>query len=267
MRRAATLLVLALAGPAIGGCGGTGADSVGEGAGHVEPQTTPAAPVRATARRARCRPGAQHALGGPRKAYAALVPDHAVAFRTPGRRPFASFGTRNVNDHATVLGVLGERVGADCEPTWYRVQLPIRPNGVTGWVRARQIDVGVVRTRILVDLSKRRLTLYKDGRSVLTAPVAVGSSSTPTPAGRFYVDQRLLPADAWGPWGPGAIGISAHSDVLRRWVQGGPIAIHGTNEPDSIGRAASHGCIRLENEVLKRVFEQAVAGTPVIISA
>jgi lipoprotein-anchoring transpeptidase ErfK/SrfK len=74
-----------------------------------------------------------------------------------------------------------------------------------------------------------------------------------------------MPEDAGGPYGPGAIGISAFSPVLTGWAQGGPIAIHGTNEPWSIGHAVSNGCIRLPNPVLRRLFKQALAGTPVLI--
>ncbi len=206
-------------------------------------------------------------LGDARLAYAGLVAHRAVAFRAPGLGPFASFGPRNVNGHATVFGVLGKIVGADCTPRWYRVELPIRPNGATGWVRAGQLRVEAVHTRIVVDLSERRLTLFRDGRPVLRTTTAVGAPTTPTPIGRFYVNQRLIPANPSGPWGPGAIGISAHSDVLRSWTQGGPIAIHGTNEPASIGRAVSHGCIRLDNRVLNKLFWETDAGTPVIISA
>jgi lipoprotein-anchoring transpeptidase ErfK/SrfK len=167
----------------------------------------------------------------------------------------------------TVLGVRGRLVDHRCAATWYRVELPMRPNGATGWVRASAVRVGVVHTRIVVSLSERRLTLYRDGRPVLHAVAAVGGPSTPTPTGRFYVNQRLIAADPSGPWGPGAIGISAFSNVLTSWVQGGPIAIHGTNEPWSIGKAASHGCVRLDNAVLRRVFAAATAGTPVIIRA
>ena len=74
-----------------------------------------------------------------------------------------------------------------------------------------------------------------------------------------------IPCAAGGPFGPGAVGISAFSDVLTGWAQGGPIAIHGTNEPWSIGKAVSNGCIRLPNVVLRRVFAQALNGTPVLI--
>ena len=124
-----------------------------------------------------------------------------------------------------------------------------------------------VRTRIVVDVSKRTLTLYRSGRVVLRATVAVGAAATPTPTGRYYVNQRLVPDSPNGPYGPAAIGVSAYSNVLTGWVQGGPIGIHGTNEPWSIGRAVSNGCIRLPNATLVRLFRLAVAGTPVTINA
>ena len=122
-----------------------------------------------------------------------------------------------------------------------------------------------VRTRITVDLSERRVRLYRSGKLVLSSSAAVGSSATPTPLGRYYVNQRLIPDDPSGPFGPGAVGISAFSPVLTGWAQGGPIAIHGTNERWSIGHAVSNGCIRLPNTVLRRLFAQALAGTPVLI--
>src|SRR5207244_2896367 len=114
----------------------------------------------------------------------------------------------------------------------------------TGWVRGSAVDVEKVTARIEVDLSDRRVTLFRDGRRVLTATAAVGSPATPTPTGKYYVNQRLIPTDPSGPFGPGAVGISAFSDVLTGWTQGGPIAIHGTNAPWSIGKAVSNGCIR-----------------------
>ena len=80
-------------------------------------------------------------------------------------------------------------------------------------------------------------------------------------------NQRLVAPDPWGPFGPAALGISAVSPVLQDWVQGGPIAIHGTNDPASIGEAASHGCLRVRNDVLVWMFREIPAGTPVEIEA
>jgi lipoprotein-anchoring transpeptidase ErfK/SrfK len=141
----------------------------------------------------------------------------------------------------------------------------MRPNGSIGWIRPRAVWIGRVHTRIEIDVSRRRLTFFRNGRRVFSATTAVGARATPTPTGRFYVNQRLIPRDSGGPFGPGAIGISAFSNVLTGWTQGGPVAIHGTNEPWSIGRSVSNGCIRLPNDVLRRLFRAVPAGTPVVI--
>ena len=212
-----------------------------------------------------CEPGSLRPVGSHRVAYAAVVRNRAVAFRRPGEGRLASFGRLNVNGVPTVFGVRGVVVGRRCGATWYRVQLPLRPNGVVGYVRASAVGMARVRTRIVVDLSSREVTLFRNGRVAIRTRAAIGSSATPTPTGRFYVNQRLVPSDPSGPFGPGAIGISAFSDVLTGWAQGGPIAIHGTNQPWSIGRSVSNGCIRVPNAVLRRMFQAALSGTPVIV--
>jgi len=258
------LLVLPLA-AVLAGCAGTAHPAAGE-----RPPTTPKAASRQPSQPSRvstaprCATGIRP-VGSSRLAVAAVVRTRAVAYRRPGARPFARFGRLNVNRFPTVFRVLSAVRARDCEAHWYRVQLPIKPNGVTGYVRAAAVATGHVRSRLLVDLSARRLTLFRNGRRVLRTTVAVGSSATPTPTGRYYVNQRLIPADATGPFGPAAIGISAYSTVLTGWTQGGPIAIHGTNEPWSIGHAVSNGCIRVGNAVLRRLFRVTPAGTPVLI--
>jgi lipoprotein-anchoring transpeptidase ErfK/SrfK len=262
---AAAVAVVSLC--AFAGCGGSGNR-------HAAPPQRAASPPKVKAKApARhpiqtCHAGSEERVGTSRLAYAAIVRRRALAYRAPGRRPFASFGRLNVNGAVNVFGVVGQVVRRDCSAGWYRVELPIRPNGSWGYVKARAIELSAVRTRIVVDLSARRLTFYRNGRPVLHAVAAVGAPATPTPTGRFYVNQRLIPSNPSGPWGPGAIGISAHSSVLQdSWTQGAPIAIHGTDEPSSIGHAASHGCIRLDNAVLQRLFARTPAGTPVIIRA
>jgi lipoprotein-anchoring transpeptidase ErfK/SrfK len=205
-------------------------------------------------------------LGSGKVAYAAVVQQPAVVvYRRPGRGVLTRLGSKNINTYPTVLGVRAAVLDRHCKRSWYRVQLPMRPNGVTGYVRARGLWLGRVTTRIVVDLSARRVTLFRKGRRFLSAKAAVGSRATPTPRGRFYVNQRLVPTDRSGPYGPGAIGISAFSEVLTGWTQGGPVAIHGTNQPSSIGRPVTNGCIRLHNKVLKRLFRATPAGTPVLV--
>lgn len=212
-----------------------------------------------------CTPGSLVRLESGRLAYAVTVRSRAVAYRRPGSGKIAAFGRLNVNHVPTVFGVIGARVDASCQAAWYRVQLPLRPNGIRGWVRASAVSERAVAMRILVDLSDRRVTLLRAGRAILVVPAAIGSPATPTPTGRYYVNQKLVAPDPWGAFGPAALGISAFSPTLTSWAQGGPIAIHGTNQATLLGSAVSHGCIRVRNADVLRLFKLAPTGTPVLI--
>jgi len=233
------------------------------GCGGAEKQPDVRADIAAKSRT--CVEGSFQRLGSARLAYAAIVRSQALVSRRPGTHALATFEKLNANRVPTIFSIRGARVDAACKPSWYLVQIPKRPNGVTAWVSARQVEVAKVTTRILVDLSEKRVTLYKDGKKVLSSTAAIGAPATPTPTGHFYVNQRLIPTAKGGPFGPGTVGISAFSDVLTGWTQGGPIAIHGTNAPWSIGKAVSNGCIRIPNPVLRKLFDQALSGTPVLI--
>jgi lipoprotein-anchoring transpeptidase ErfK/SrfK len=265
LRRLPLIALLVLA-AAAARCGGQTRAPQHVAAPKVEHKQLPAPKVAAPPTVAPCSRRYRSLLSS-RSAWAAVVRSPVTAYRAPGRRAFADFGRLNVNGYPTVFSVRGKLVGRDCTVRWLKVELPIKPNGVTGWVRAARVDVAKVRARILVDLSDRRVTLFRGGRPVFAARAAVGAAATPTPTGRFYVNQRLVPADTSGPFGPGALGISAFSEVLTGWVQGGPVAIHGTNAPWLIGQAVSNGCIRVRNDDLRRLFRQALAGTPVVIRA
>jgi hypothetical protein len=225
------------------------------------------APERGTlgVQKTSCIAGSFRQLGSADSARAAAARGRLAAYDRPLGRVVRRFGRLNPNGVPTVFGVIGARVDERCRATWYRVRMPRRPNGSVAWVRARDVTTAVVHTRVLVDLSERRVTLYRDGRRVLSTTAAVGAPGTPTPVGTFYVDQRLLASNPSGPYGPGAIGVAAYSDVLTGWAQGGPIAIHGTNRPDLIGEAISNGCVRVRNPVLLRLFRATLAGTPVVI--
>jgi L,D-transpeptidase catalytic domain len=202
-----------------------------------------------------------HFRPSPARAYAAIV---VHGTRVSGRTR-TRLQTRDRNGYRTVLGVLGAHLGAGCKPLLFHVQLPGPPNGRAGWIEARAVRVFPVSNRIVVDLSARRLVAYRHGRPLLHASVAVGTPQTPTPTGRYVINERWLLANPNGAFGVAALGISAHSNVLHNWLQGGPIAIHGTNEPWTIGQAASHGCIRLHNADMRRLLRLAPAGTPVVI--
>ncbi len=149
---------------------------------------------------------------------------------------------------------------------WIRVRLPALPNGLTGWVpRAALGTYGTVRTRVAVDLARRRLTLLRDGRVVLRVPVGVGAPGAPTPRGQFVVRNRLTRFSSKF-YGPIALGTSARSATLTDWPGGGYVGIHGTDRPDLIPGAVSHGCIRLRNADIVRLARELPIGTPLTIS-
>jgi L,D-transpeptidase catalytic domain len=148
-----------------------------------------------------CTAGEVLPLGNARKAYVGVATHGAVAERKPSGAAVARFGAKNVNDYPTIFGVVGAVVRRDCTPSWYRVQIPVRPNGATAFVRASRIELQTIDVRIDVDVSARRLVAYRAGRPILRTTVAVGSPRTPTPLGRFYVNQRLVPEDTSGPFG------------------------------------------------------------------
>jgi hypothetical protein len=149
---------------------------------------------------------------------------------------------------------------------WIRVELPGRPNGQRGWVPAAALGpLHDVRGYLRIDRSRLRATLYRDGRSIFSAPVGVGKPGTITPPGSFYVLEKLrtIGTPVFGPY---AIGTSAYAPSLSEWPGGGVVGIHGTNEPQLIPGRPSHGCIRMRNADITRLWRLIALGTPIEIS-
>ena len=162
---------------------------------------------------------------------------------------------------ATVVLAVGQtrdRNGA----RWIRVSLPMRPNGRFGWVRAVAVHLRPVRRRIIVDRSARTLTVLDRRTRVFRTRVAIGRPQTPTPLGRFYITATYRATERW--LGARAFETSAYSS-LSEWPGGGVVGIHGTPWPQLLGRAVSHGCIRISNAAAIRLKRLAAPGTPVLI--
>jgi lipoprotein-anchoring transpeptidase ErfK/SrfK len=193
---------------------------------------------------------------------AEAVGGRVTIFRHPGDAvPWTSLRNPGPFDTARVFLVRERR------PGWVRALLPMEPNGTDGWIRQRDVRLFAHPFRIEVDLEGRRLTAYRGDRVLVREAVAVGTSSTPTPTGTFFTTVLVRPDDPNGPYGPLAYGLSAYSEVLDTFAGGdGQVAIHGTNNPWSIGQAASHGCIRLSNDAIRRLARALPLGTPVRIT-
>ncbi len=183
-------------------------------------------------------------------------PSSAAAVKT-------RLGVRNQNGYPTL--VLVDRVKRVGDATWYLVYVAMRPNGSKGWVKEGSLAFYTTSAKIVIDLSERTLRTYRRGELRGEYPVAVGRPGLETPTGSFFVNQKLKPPQPGGPYGVLAIGISAFQPKLPGWVQGGPVAIHGTNEPWLIGKAISHGCVRMRNKDILAVDKVVPAGSPVVI--
>ena len=173
--------------------------------------------------------------------------------------PITSYGTQNL-----VLIVDGLDVSP--QQTWYKVRLAILPNNSTGWVPRSALGyVYAVHTHLYVNRSTFTATLKRDGRTVFTTRVGVGHSYWPTPAGQFYIREKLTGFTS-PIYGPLAFGTSARSNVLTDWPGGGFIGVHGTNEPQILPGAVSHGCIRMLNDAILRLAKLMNVGTPLTVT-
>jgi hypothetical protein len=149
--------------------------------------------------------------------------------------------------------------------TWLKVRIPKRPNGRTGWVRASALGaLHTVHTQLRVNRHTLRLTLYDRGRKRFSARIGVGKAATPTPAGHFWIREKFR-VGGHTLYGPRAIGTSAYAPTLSEWPGGGVVGLHGTDEPQLIPGRPSHGCIRLRNADILRLYRLAPTGTPVDI--
>ncbi|MBI2709312.1 MAG: L,D-transpeptidase family protein [Actinobacteria bacterium] len=197
-----------------------------------------------------------------------------VATARSGLSGIAVFGSpggsrvRTLENPSAEYGVNQVFVVTERQPGWLKVMLPVRPNGTTGWIRESDVTLAAHDYRIVVSLSGHRFALFRAGRLVLEAPAGIGRSDRPTPGGTYYTWVLLDPTqDIYGAY---AYGLSGFSDVVTSF-NGGPgrLGIHGTNDPSSIGRDVSSGCIRLSNETVTRLVRSIglPLGVPVEVRA
>jgi lipoprotein-anchoring transpeptidase ErfK/SrfK len=152
--------------------------------------------------------------------------------------------------------------GADGR-VWIQVRLPRRPNGSTGWVPRKDLGaLHAVVTSLEIDRHALRARLRRGGRVVWSAPVGIGKPGTPTPAGHFYVREKLRNLGGSPIYGPWAIGTSAYSR-LSEWPGGGVVGIHGTDRPSLIPGRPSHGCVRLTNHNVAGLVRRLPIGSPI----
>jgi hypothetical protein len=184
----------------------------------------------------------------------------------PGGRVLGRVGHRTDFGSRTALAVFATRDGG----RWIGVATSLRRPGRLGWIRVRAGALDWYRTdrSAHVDLSERRLELRAGDRVLERATVGIGRPSTPTPTGRFGVTDRLRGSDFGWWYGCCIIALTGvQPDLPPGWQGGNRIAIHGTPAEASIGAAASAGCVRGSNELLRRLMVELPLGAPVHIRA
>lgn len=179
--------------------------------------------------------------------------------------PSASARTITVVSHRTPEGTNNLVLALESSGPWVRVRLAVLPNGTTGWVpRSALSPYRGVWTRLVVNRARMTATLLRRGKPIFRAPVGVGRSYLPTPRGEFYVRMKLT-GFSDPMYGPIAFGTSGRAPNLTGWPGGGYIGIHGTDKPQLLPGAVSHGCIRLKNGDILRLARLMPVGTPVTV--
>jgi lipoprotein-anchoring transpeptidase ErfK/SrfK len=179
---------------------------------------------------------------------------------TPGGRVVATLGTKTEFKSPRILAVAGRK------PGWVLVRTSVRKHHV-GWLPLKAGALFSQPRTLVIDLSKRSLTVFHRGRQTDTYKVAIGTAATPTPRGKFAVTDRLT-VKPGTPYGCCILALTAHQPkIAQGWGGGDRVAIHATPDTSVLGRRVSHGCVRATNKALHRLMRQVRLGAPVTIHA
>jgi len=143
---------------------------------------------------------------------------------------------------------------------------PISLDNKLVWVPASEVDVSHTGYSVSVSLSRRTLILRDHGKVKGDWTVGIGAPDSPTPTGRYEITERVSGQSYCGcdVYGPGILGLSAMQ--LYGPEVPGQIALHGTNDPASIGADVSNGCIHCPPALISLLLRKLPLGTPVFIS-
>lgn len=149
---------------------------------------------------------------------------------------------------------------------WLKVELPVRPNGSTGWIREQDVNLTVTDWSVKMDLSDHVISVRHKDKTYGEWSIGLGQPDTPTPPGDYYVTELIQPKQPDTIYGAYVFVLSGYSEKLTRFAGGnGELGLHGTNDPSGLGSDVSHGCIRLRNSVITKLTERLPLGTPIQI--
>jgi L,D-transpeptidase catalytic domain len=183
-------------------------------------------------------------------------------YRAPGGRRRIKLTARTEWGSPRVLGVVKERRG------WLGVQASELSNGEIAWIRKSLARLDCSRWSLHVDLSKRRIVVREDGKTVRKVTVAVGRPDNPTPVGRFTVTDKLRVTDQSSPYGCCVLALTGHQTNLPLgWPGGDRLAVHATGDDSSIGQPSSSGCMRARPGQARWLIHTIPLGAPIFIRA
>ena len=197
------------------------------------------------------------------ESWTARIEYPVLARKTPGGRVVAQLEhVSYYSRRAALYMVTGSQKLANGK-VWIRIQLPKRPNGLNGWVPSDAVALRRHHTWIRVSRATKTVRVFTDGKQIKVFKAAVGTGGTPTPAGLFAVHD-VVPVS--GLLGPYILALTAHSRVLKTFAGGdGTIGIHGWPDREALGKAVSHGCVRMSRTGVQQLKKWARPGIPVEI--
>ena len=192
----------------------------------------------------------------------AFVDGKSTLYDEPGGRVRIRLPAHTEWGSPRIFGVVRHR------GDWIAVQAPELDNGELAWMPANRARLDCVRWSMRADLSRRRLTVERNGDTVRRFTIAIGRKGNPTPRGRFSVTDKLRVADPDSPYGCCVVALTGHQTRLpASWPGGDRLAVHATRELSTIGTAASLGCMRVTSTQARWLIRTIPLGTPLFVRA
>lgn len=179
--------------------------------------------------------------------------------RAPGSRTLA------VADWKTSFGSVRRLQVVARRGNWFAVESDVLGNGVVGWVpRTAAVHRQWLHFSVEADLSRREVTLRRDGRVILRRRVSIGATESPTPSGRFHVTDQI-PGTRWRLGCCIVVLSGTQTRLPAGWRGGDRLAFHGRpSTSEAIGAPASAGCLHATEDTL-HILSRLPLGTPVVI--
>ncbi|MEP0816797.1 MULTISPECIES: L,D-transpeptidase [Trichocoleus] len=169
------------------------------------------------------------------------------------------------------LLVRSQTNAASLTPQQPAINLPLQPvKTASASLKPKPVTLAQAQTRLVVDLSDRKVSLYRSQKLQASYPIAIGQVGWETPTGTFAITQMQTNPVWQHPITEQLITAGPDSPLGLRWIGfwsdgHNQIGFHGTNQEELIGQAVSHGCVRMRNQDIVALYQQVAEGTPVIV--